>query len=787
MRRWSVVFLSSLISFTGGLHAQTSARVLVVQGDRARGNVGMWLREAAGVVVLDGSGNALPGVPVTFAVKEGEAALSPEIWETDANGLAYTKVRFGDNPGRVVLSATAAGSSAEIVLAALPAPEPPSVTQYIVSTVAGAHPVGDGLPAAQVRLQRPNGIVFDGQGNYYLVERTGRRVRKIAPDGVLTTVAGSGNQGSVPQEGPAKEVDLSLPVSLALDSYGALYIVDFGLSAVLKVDALGELTVVAGRGPSPCPMLPGAINGDGGAAKEAPLCDPQGVAVDSAGNVYIAEYNGHRIRVVSPEGVIRTLAGTGEAGFSGDGGPATEARLRSPHAVAVDGAGNILIADTSNGRIRQVSPDGVIRTLAGGGSASPYADAAPALDAQLARPYLLAPGTEGAILCYEYSTGRIRRLGTDGIIRPVYQAPAASWGFAVAPDGALLVALDSLNTVVRVETSGEASVVAGASHFSGDGGPASEAGLSAPRAIAFAPDGSFFIADTGNFRVRHVSPEGIISTIAGGGTLTPSAVYQNALDVNLYPTGLLAAPDGSLYIAASSLLLHWTPDGAVRIVAGVPPGQPGADQGPALEVSFGYILNLAWDSGGGLLIADPGKHRIQRLDSSGIISTVAGNGTPYRPVTGRTAVSEPIPYMQSMAVAPSGEILIPTAFGVYCVETDGILSRWDGMAERYYPEDARPVWYYALPPSFASVFDPTGNLYLGSTDLGRIPKISPTGVLAAIVGPSSPGFSGEGDPSLNARFGVTFTLQIGPGGDLYVCDTDNHRIRKLTPAPPPES
>jgi sugar lactone lactonase YvrE len=259
-------------------------------------------------------------------------------------------------------------------------------TTGVLSLVAGngiAGYSGDGGPAANAEFNGATGVALDSAANVYFADTGNNRIREVS-NGLITTVAGNGTAGFSGDGGPAINAELSAPMGVALDSAGNLYIADSGNQRIRKVSN-GVITTVAGNGTLVSNNGPGTggYSGDGGPAISAELNNPTGIALDSAANLYIADTLNQRIREVS-SGVINTVAGNGTAGFSGDGGPATSAQLKGPVGVAVDSAGNIYIADSGNERIRKVS-NGVITTVAGDGmQASAATTARPA-----APPYRL--------------------------------------------------------------------------------------------------------------------------------------------------------------------------------------------------------------------------------------------------------------------------------------------------------------------------------------------------------------------------------------------------------------
>ena len=291
--------------------------------------------------------------------------------------------------------------------------------------------------------------------------------------GIIRTFAGTGQAGYSGDGMTASSSRLYYPEGLAMDASGNLYIADSFNVRVRKVDRYGTITTFAGNGFS-------GFSGDGGPATLAQLYDPEGVAVDGAGNVYIADSAESRVRKVSASGTITTFAGNGTAGFSGDGGLATLAELNTPKGVAVDGSGNVYIADVYNERIRKVDTSGTITTVAGNGTFTFSGDGGPATQASLLNAYRMTFDGSGLLVIADYGHNRIRRVDASGII----------------------------NTIAGTGTAG----------FSGDGGSALLAQLSGPMAVAFDASNNMYIGEIGNERVRRVNAAGIISTLAGNGT-----------------------------------------------------------------------------------------------------------------------------------------------------------------------------------------------------------------------------------------------------------------------------
>jgi sugar lactone lactonase YvrE len=293
-------------------------------------------------------------------------------------------------------------------------------------------------------LAQPAGIAVDPAGNVYFAEAGDKyRVLKVTPAGVIVPVAGSGAEGDSGDGGPATLAQFRQPWGLALDGASNLFIADIRAHVIRKVTPAGTISTVAGIGEM-------GYSGDGGKATAASLNEPAGVAVDHAGNVYIADAGNHRIRKVALNGTISTVAGTGQPGYSGDGGRATSARLNFPGDVAVDDAGCLYIVDSGNHRIRVVIQNGTINTVVGNGQAGFSGDGGPATRAQLDTATGVAVDNRGTLYFTDYGMGgRIREVTPGGIISTVagsdHEGYAGDGGQAIAAwlDQPLRVAVDS--------------------------------------------------------------------------------------------------------------------------------------------------------------------------------------------------------------------------------------------------------------------------------------------------------------------------------------------------------
>ena len=335
----------------------------------------------------------------------------------------------------------------------------------IITTVAGTSEAGnsgDGGPATAAQLYSPIGLAVGPDGSLYIGDSQNAGVRRIGPDGIITRFAGNGVFGFSGDGGAATAAQVGTVYGIAAGADGSIYFTDgvgIGSHRIRRVGRNGIITTVAGSGMT-------GFSGDGGPATAAELAFPTGVAVGADGTLYIADWQNHRIRRVGPDGIITTAAGQGQGIPSGDGGPATAAFMDSPRGVAVAPDGTLFIAEYY--LIRRVGPDGIITTVAGDGAANFLGDGGPATQARLAYPWSVAVAADGSLMIADYNNNRIRLVGSDGIIATI--TGNGEYGFV------------------------------------GDGGPATAANLARPQAVAVGPDGSLYIADTNNFRVRHVRP-----------------------------------------------------------------------------------------------------------------------------------------------------------------------------------------------------------------------------------------------------------------------------------------
>lgn len=555
---------------------------------------------------------------------------------------------------------------------------------------------------------------------------------------IITTIAGGGRV-FLENGGPATAAALGEIQGIARDSAGNIYATDRDNGLVVRISPAGILTVIGGNGIT-------GFSGDGGSALDASLSLPTNIAVDSAGNVWFSDFQNQRIRKIRTDGIIVTAAGNGVKGFSGDGGPATAAALSQPRGLAFDQAGNLYIADFANHRIRKVTPGGIITTIAGSDSGGFSGDGGPATQALLGNPAGIALDAAGNLYITDTLNPRVRKIDTNGIITTVAgngtnnncpsgdPVPATSaclnapYGIAVDAAGNIYVTGTFNHRIARISTDGMLTRIAGVGfpRFDGDGGPAANAALSQPYDLMTDTAGNLYVADAGNQRIRRIDGSGIITTVAGvgpqsfgdGGPAVAAALSR--------PNSVAVDSAGTTYIAdtRNNRVRKVTANGMITTLAGNGLAAFSGDNGPAGNASLNVPFGVALDQQGNVYIADTLNGRIRKVAPNGIITTVAGGGS-------------------------GGDGSPATAAGLCQPRSVGV--------------------------------DSAGNLYISDNCLWRVRKVSTAGIISTVAGNGTNGYSGDGGPAVNASFANVNGMAVDAAGTIYVADSGNARIRKITP------
>ncbi len=672
-----------------------------------------------------------------------------------------------------------------------------SAQQYTISTVAGIGLLpfgGAGASGTKAFLIAPNYVAADSNGNTYVSDTYYQQVFKIDTNGIISVYAGLGQPGYSGDGGSAKNARLNFPAGLAFDSAGNFYIADSSNAVVRKVTPDGLISTVAGN-------YTYDYKGDGGSAKAAAVGDPEGVAVDASGNFYISQGQFNVIRKVTPSGMISTIAGTGVPGFSGDGGPASAAMLYSPFGLKVDGAGNLYIADHYNNRIRTINPQGVISTFAGIGTAGNGGNGAPATAASIYFPTDMAIDAQGDLYFSDSSNFLIRMVTPDGIIQafaggglslddgPANQARLQyPTGLAIDSAGNIIVALNIGRQVRQISPQGAIATLAGIPPTANpaENLPALSAPLVSPFAVVPDGSGNMYISDNILNRILIVSTSGTISTFAGDGLFGNSPDNGPAIEVG-GPRGLAFDGTGNLYAALGSgfEVQRITPGGTVNTVAGGGAGGVLGDGGSALNAGLGSPNGIALDTAGNLYIAEFATNRIRRVDIKGTITTIAGTGTAGYSGDNGPATSAQIYQPFQIAVDNNGNIYVAD-YGnsrIREITPDGTIKTVAGTGVRGYTGDGGAAINAQLFSPTGVAVDAAGNLYIADTGNSRIRKVNTmTGVITSIAGNGNFTFSGDGGAATIASLNGPSNLAFDSSGNLYFIDAGNYRIRLLKPA-----
>jgi len=611
------------------------------------------------------------------------------------------------------------------------------IISQIVYTISGGGSILSNISATAAVLNQPSGVAIDANNNVYFTDPAYSIVRKISSNGIITTFAGMGLYGYTGDGGQASQAKMAGPIGIVRDNFGNTYIADAAENVIRKVSATGIISTFAGTGIA-------GFSGDGGAAVLAKFNYPQGLAIDQAQNIYVCDNLNHRIRKITPSGIITTIAGNGFAGFSGDGGLASSASLKEPFGVHVDKNNIIYIADSRNYRIRKINSSGIISTILGNGLPFSTGDGGMATAAS-GVPVDIKTDTIGNLFFTDFAGNKIRKINLIGVVS-LY----AGNGFA---------------------------------GFSGDNGPAINASLNFPRGMIIKNNGTIIFADGQNNRIRKIDTLGKITTIAG---TTPPAYTYPTTQLTL-PTGVaINRFNGNVYyndyfgyqvrkIDLSSGLMNTIAGTGVRGFSG--------DNGPAINAQLDTIIGIFSDSSG-VYFCDAGNHRIRKINKQGIISTVVGNGTAGYSGDGGLAINAEIDFPNDLTIY-NNNLYFTDDRKPYVRKVDlssGIITKIGGNGSYNYSGDGGLAVNASVGFCSSITHDASGNIYISDNAYHVIRKIDPSNIITRIAGTGFAGFSGDNGLASLAKLYAPNGLCCDASGNIYFYDGGNERIRKINSA-----
>ncbi|MBL7990317.1 MAG: SBBP repeat-containing protein [Candidatus Kapabacteria bacterium] len=589
---------------------------------------------------------------------------------------------------------------------------------------------------------------------------------------IVSTLAGKGFFN----DGAGSVAQFVFPISVAADAVGNVFVADTFNHRIRKITSTGQVTTLAGSGQS------GYADG---ASISAQFYFPTGVAVDAAGNVFVADAGNSRIRKITSAGQVTTLVGLGQSGFAD--AARTSRQIYFPNGVAVDGSGNVYVADHGNHRILKITSAGVVSTLAGSGQ-NGYADGT-GTAAQFSSPFAVAVDADGSVYVADSYNRRIRKITSAGVVSTLagsgqsgYADSAGTsaqfylpYGIAVDAVGNVYVADTDNSRIRKITSAGQVTTLAGSGRNGYADGTGTLAQFSSPAGVALDGSGNVYVADIGNNRIRKITSVGQVTTLAGSGSngyadgTGTSAQFNN-------PFGVALDGSGNVYVAdlSNQRIRKITSVGQVTTLAGT--GQSGYADGMGTSAQFAAPFGVAVDGSGNVYVADRSNHRIRKITSTGQVTTLAGSGKGgYADGAGTSAQF----YLPSgVAVDTTGNVYVADSFNyrIRKVTSGGQVTTLAGSAQYGYADGVGTSAQFYQPIGVA--VDGAGNVYVADYGSGRIRKITSTGQVTTLAGSGQRGYAdGVGT---SAQFDTPIGIAVDGSGNVYVADIGNSRIRKIT-------
>lgn len=629
----------------------------------------------------------------------------------------------------------------------------------------------DGTGTA-AQFDAPRGVAADRAGHVYVADTLNNTVRKIAPSGEVETLAGTPGQGGR-ADGTGAVARFNEPFGVAVDDAGNVYVADASNNAIRKISAAGVVTTLAGGG------LAGSTDGTGSAAR---LDEPRGIAIDTTGTLYVADYDNHLIRKITAAGVVTTLAGQADAPGNADG-TGTAASFRGPHGIAVDATGVVYVADTGNRAIRRITTAGTVTTLTLAGQ-------------NLIEPRGIAVDSAGQIIVADYGSHTLRSISSSGVISTLAgtsgtpgttdaTGAAARFhypsGVAIASTGVMYIADTDNDTIRAVSTGLAVTTFAGqAGRSSSTDGQGANARFDDPFAVAADADGVVYVADSAAHVIRRITPDGAVTTWAGSPGSFGSADGTGAAARFYSPFGVAVDTAGNVYVADgfNYTVRKIAPGGIVTTLAGTA-RRGGSTDGTGAAARFDQPFGIAVDANGNVYVSDATANTIRKITAAGVVSTLAGlAGTPGSADGTGTNARFAVPY--AVAVDATGTVFV-VDHGNHTIRkmtAAGVVTTLAGTAGSAGSADGSGAAARFRYPSGVAV-DRDGNVFVADTDNHLIRQITPSGEVTTVGGAGSPG-STDGVGTA-ARFFNPKGIAANAAGRIYVADRSNHTVRLGTP------
>ncbi len=678
---------------------------------------------------------------------------------------------------------------------------------YQINPVAGNGELGynSTLEALETPFNLPVALAEDAAGNLYIADQYNHRIRKINHAGEISDVAGTGTAGYSGDNAPALEAELNLPSALVFDADGSLYIADSGNHVVRKIDSEGVISTVVGNGTA-------GSEGNNTAGVDAQLNNPQGLAFDSAGRLYISDTNNHQIRWLDTDGTLYLLAGNKE-GFAGDNDQLEKVRLSYSKGLAFNAQGRLFIADSGNHRIRFLNAQSQLETVAGEGTPGFSGDGGAATKAHLRKPHRISFDKNGVLYIADSDNHRIRQVengmistiagsgptevanGAYGLLQGEGSLAALNTPYGLLASEDKIYIADSRNQRIRAltpstETSRGIKTIAGSGKtglrqggFAGERVAALQARLNVPSAVAVDSQGKTYIADTANHRIRQIDSQGVITTVAGIGTSGYSGDGKAATKAQLQrPAGLAIDAQDRLYISDSgNHVVRRLDKGMIETIAGS--GVSGKDQEtmPAPLARFHRPLGLAFAADGSLYIADAANHQIKRLVAEQV-EIVAGSGYKGFAGDGGKALAAKFNKPNDVAFDSEGNLYISDQGNnrIRRLDSEGMINTVLGTGKKRYSQNGMVASEtpLAAPAGLKIAAD---YLYFSEfySDRVRVLRLGAE-TLSTFAGAGVMGFNGDNNSASSSQLYAPTGLAINPHSQtLLVADTYNHRVRSV--------